>query len=74
MDNSGMARMQRLKSMTLRLTVEEADLRDRLADHLGVDGSGVLRQALRKLALAEGIPISNATKQQTAPNRLGLLP
>lgn len=45
----------RSEKMTLRLTPEEALLRDTLAAHLGVNEAGVMRMALLKLARAEGI-------------------
>ena len=47
--------MSRSEKMTLRLTPEEAALRDALADHLGVNEAGVMRMALLKLGRAEGI-------------------
>ena len=45
----------RSKTMTLRLTDEEVYLREQLATLNGIDGSGVMRMALRKLAKQEGI-------------------
>lgn len=43
--------------MTIRLSDDEEKLRDLLADHLGIDGSGVMRQGLLKLAREEGITL-----------------
>lgn len=43
--------------MTLRLSDDEERLRDALANHLGTDGSGVMRQGLLKLARDEGITV-----------------
>ena len=46
----------RSNTMSLRLTGGEVYLRDALAELNGIDGSGVMRMALRKLAKQEGIP------------------
>lgn len=56
--------LDRPEKMTIRLTHEEAKLRDELADHLGVDGSGVMRMGLLKLARAEGIPVPETKQKQ----------
>lgn len=45
------------KSVGLRLSHEDEELRNALAKHLGVNRSSVIRLALRKLARAEGVPI-----------------
>jgi hypothetical protein len=47
--------IERTEKMTLRLTTDEALLRDVPAKHLGVKPSGVLRMGLLSLAKAEGI-------------------
>ena len=48
---------ERPRKMTIRLSDDEERLRDLLADHLGIDGSGVMRQGLLKLAREEGITV-----------------
>lgn len=54
--------------MTLRLTEDEARLRDALADHLGIDASGVLRMALLKLARIEGVVAPQPEKEPRRGN------
>jgi hypothetical protein len=59
---------QRSEKMSIRLTHEEAQLRDELSKHLGVDHAGVMRMALLKLARAEGVSVPDpreATKHKT---------
>ena len=54
--------------MTVRMTEDEAKLRDALADHFGLDGSGVMRMAMLKLAREEGISAQEgAAKKAAAP-------
>lgn len=65
---SNMPNPAREIKMTLRLTEEEARLRDALADHLGIDASGVLRMALLKLARAEGVAAPQPEKEQRRGN------
>ena len=43
--------------MSLRLSSNEARIRDLLSEHLGVDQAGVMRQALLRMARAEGITL-----------------
>jgi hypothetical protein len=45
----------RTVAMTIRMTQHEAALRDALAEHLGIDGSGVMRQGMLELAREKGI-------------------
>jgi hypothetical protein len=45
--------------MTLRLSHNEEELRDALAEHLGTDASGVMRQGLLKLARDEGVTVES---------------
>jgi hypothetical protein len=47
--------IDRSEKMTLRLTKEEAELRDALSVRLGVNPSGVMRMALLRLGTAEGV-------------------
>jgi hypothetical protein len=47
----------REQRMTLRLTAEEAALRDLLAEHLGINHAGVMRQGMLELARAKGITL-----------------
>lgn len=61
--------LDRPEKMTIRLTHEEAKLRDELADHLGVDGSGVMRMGLLKLARAEGIPVPEMKQKPSRKSR-----
>jgi hypothetical protein len=49
--------VERTEKMTLRLTQDEAHLRDALAKRLGVNSSGVMRMALLRLAEAEKIAL-----------------
>ena len=53
--------------MTLRLSDEELKLRDLLAEHLGINEAGVMRQALLRLARAEGIELPKE-KPQAKPS------
>jgi len=43
--------------MSIRLSLEEVELRDALAHHLGIDHAGVMRMALLKLARSEDITV-----------------
>jgi hypothetical protein len=52
-----MAAAIRIERMAVRLTEEEAKIRDALARRLGIDASGVMRMALLRLAQAEGITL-----------------
>lgn len=61
--------LDRPEKMTIRLTHEEAKLRDELADHLGVDGSGVMRMGLLKLARAEGIAVPETKPKPSRKSR-----
>lgn len=49
--------------MTVRLSDDEERLRDALEVHLGVDGSGVMRQGLLRLGRAEGFIFPLETKE-----------
>jgi hypothetical protein len=40
---------ERTKVMTVRLSEDEEAFRDAIAEHLGTDGSSVMRQAMLKL-------------------------
>ena len=66
-----MAPDARSNTMTLRLTADEVELRDALAEHHGINGSGVMRMALRELARQEGIKLSPPEKpsQKSAGRR-----
>jgi len=44
--------------MSVKLSPEQVELRDKLAHHFGVDHAGVMRMALLKLARAEGITVN----------------
>lgn len=55
--------------MALRLTAEEVYLRDQLATANGIDGSGVMRMALRKLAKQEAIPPYPGPPEQLSKGR-----
>jgi hypothetical protein len=44
-----------MHKISVRLDDEEIQLRDALAHRHGIDGSGVMRQALRRWAREEGI-------------------
>jgi hypothetical protein len=59
---SDMPPIDRSEKMTLRLTKEEAKLRDALAVKLGVNPSGVLRMALLRLGTAEGVAVDPKKK------------
>lgn len=62
--------IDRSEKMTLRLTKEEAELRDALSVRLGVNPSGVMRMALLRLGTAEGIvPL---TKEKPDPKGPGV--
>lgn len=50
-----MRRAERAHQITLRLNEEEIALRDELARRHGIDGAGVLRQALHRWAREEGV-------------------
>lgn len=52
----------RSSQMSLRLSASEARIRDALATHFGIDGSGVLRMGLLELARKEGITIPETKK------------
>jgi hypothetical protein len=52
--------------MTLRLSPSEAKIRDALAAHFGIDGSGVLRMGLLELARKEGITLPETKKKPGA--------
>ena len=49
--------VKRAHLVAVRLSDEELRLRDLLAEHLGVNEAGVLRQGLLRLARAEGIEL-----------------
>lgn len=51
-----MAADARARIVTVRLTPEEIYMRDKIAELNGIDGSGVMRMGLRKLAKQEGVP------------------
>lgn len=55
-----MAHIQRTHTMSLRLNDEEVYLRDPLARKHGIDGAGVIRQALRRWAREEQVEQPNA--------------
>lgn len=57
-----MAQIERPNPMTVRLSDEEERLRDALELHLGIDGSGVMRQGLLRLGRAEGFTLPLTTK------------
>lgn len=40
--------------MTVRLSDDEKDFRDALAEHLGIDGSSVMRQGMLEFGRAKG--------------------
>jgi predicted ArsR family transcriptional regulator len=46
--------------MTIMLSEKEEALRDELADHLGIDASGVMRQGMLDLARREGVTVQVA--------------
>ena len=48
---------ERKNKVSVRLDDEEVALRKALARRYGIDGSGVLRQALRRWAREEGITV-----------------
>jgi hypothetical protein len=54
--------VERSEKMSIRLSRDEAELRDALSKHLGVDHAGVMRMALLKLARAEGVTVPEAKK------------
>lgn len=54
--------IERPVQASVRLSDDEAALRDALALHLGVDHAGVMRMALLKLAREEGISVPEAKK------------
>ena len=64
-----MAQENRENTMTLRLTDEEVDLRDQLARQHGINGSGVMRMALRRLAKLEGVEPKQAASDQKPGRR-----
>ena len=61
---SNMASTERSVQMSIRLSEEESELRDKLAHHFGIDHAGVMRMALLKLAREEGITLN---EKKTVP-------
>lgn len=59
---NNMQPVDRSEKMTLRLTTEEAKVRDELARRLGTNASGVMRQALLKLGESMGVILPDAKK------------
>jgi hypothetical protein len=60
-----MAPKDRPNSISVRLSDEEAELREALEKHLGIDGASVMRQGLLKLGRDEGFefPVSRGNKK-----------
>jgi len=54
---NNMPPIERSEKMSIRLSLEEVELRDALAHHLGIDHAGVMRMALLKLARSEDITV-----------------
>lgn len=52
--------------MTLRLSALEADLRDALAVHYGIDAAGVMRMGLLELARKAGVTAESLPKKKSA--------
>ena len=63
--------VDRTEKMTIRLTPDECALRDALAEYLGVNPSGVMRQGLLRLARAEGIVLPETKKTPDPKARRG---
>lgn len=57
-----MPREERLNKISVRLDDEEITLREALAKRFGIDGSGVMRQALRRWAREEGVTAESHPK------------
>lgn len=55
--------IKRPHMMSLNLSDEEKLMRDKLAERHGIDGSGVMRQALRKWAREEGFTAPETKKK-----------
>lgn len=62
---NNMPPIERPEKMSIRLSREEAELRNELAHHLGIDHAGVMRMALLKLARSEDI--SAPQKEKAVP-------
>lgn len=60
---------ERKEVMTVKLSTEEIELRDVLAEHLGIDGSGVMRMALLELGRARGFDLNGKSGQARKPDR-----
>lgn len=59
-----MASNEHSVQMSVKLSHEQVELRDKLAHHFGIDHAGVMRMGLLKLARAEGITLN---EEKAAP-------
>lgn len=53
--------------MTVRLTDDEEEFRDAIAQHLGIDGSAVMRQGMLELGRSKGFEFPLKKKQRAHP-------
>lgn len=59
--------IERTNVMTVRLSDAEVEFRDAVAEHLGTDGSGVMRQAMLKLGRDLGFEFPLKQKKRPSP-------
>lgn len=66
---SDMPTILRANKMSLRLTDDELQARDRLAEHLGINPADVMRQGLLRFFRDEGLVLETKKEAEPKPSR-----